>query len=129
MKVINLIVVAVSLSTLCAATSVVQAEGQRYDRRSSEMAMPDPVLDPFHQSQPIALPPASAEPVPDSVDREEFDPDEEIDETEREVYESYLIEQGLKDDPHDHLRRDAWDGSSGEEAEIDDGGYSDPVEW
>ncbi|MEE8312545.1 MAG: hypothetical protein V3R77_09810 [Candidatus Binatia bacterium] len=105
-----------------------RADGQRYDRRSSQMAIPDPVLDPFHRGRPIA-PPPSAELIPDSVDRQAFDPDEVIDETEREVYESYLIEQGLKDDPHDHRRRDAWDGSSGEDVEIDDGGYSDPVEW
>jgi len=118
------------LLALCAAAPVAHADGQRYDRRSSEMAIPDPVLDPFKRGRPIMPPPPpSATPVPDSVDHQALDPDGVLDQTEREVYESYLIEEGLMDDPHDHLRRDAWDGSSGDDVEIDDGGYSDPVEW
>lgn len=106
-------------------------ELQRHERRSAEMAIPDPVLDPFASGRPIAPPPPpTAARIPDSVDHQELEKDGVMDQTEREAYEKYLIEQGLMQDPHDHLTRDAWDGGSGPDSEaVDDGGYGDPVEW
>lgn len=104
---------------------------QRYETRSGEMAIGDSVLDPFAGSRNIAPPPPpGTERVADSVDHESIDPEGAMDDTERETYENYLIQEGLKADPYDHLMEDRWDGSSGPETQgLDDGGYADPAEW
>ncbi len=100
----------------------------RYESRSQEMFLPDPVLDPF--SEPIV--PATAPPgvvrVPDSVDEEPLE-DQPLDSAEQEEYERSLVDQGVVPDPYDDLANDRWNGGSDPEPADDAGDASEPAEW
>jgi hypothetical protein len=100
----------------------------RYETRSSEMLLPDPVLDPFSEpAVPATAPPGVAR-IPDSVDEEPFD-DQALDSAEQEEYDRYLVEQGAVPDPNDDLGQDRWDGGSGPDSADDAEDSTDPAEW
>ena len=92
------------------------------------MPIADSVLDPFAEPPPPRFRGPLEERVPDSVDHAPID-DQGIDAAEREEYERYLIEQGVRADPNDDLRLDRWDGgpASRDAARADE--MNDPTEW
>jgi len=124
---------AAALAVLLALAVVLPAaalggSGSRYERRAAEMALPDPVLDPFGDHAPPPMPGLFDERVPDSVDHIQL-PEEKMDAAEHEEYERYMIERGLLPDPHDVLRSDRWDGGSASRDGAGVDAFSDPVEW
>jgi len=103
----------------------------RYERRSHEMFLPDPVLDPFGDQGPIDPGVASmfVPRVPDNVDEVPLD-EEGLDTAEREEWEREMVEEGFLTDPNDDLALDRWDGDGAppDGAAAPDEGQ-DPAEW
>jgi hypothetical protein len=100
----------------------------RYESRSREMLLPDPVLDPFAEPVVPDTPPPGMARIPDSVDEEPLD-DQVLDSAEQEEYERTLVEQGAVPDPNDDLGQDRWDGGNGPDRGDDAEDPPDPADW
>ena len=100
----------------------------RYQSRSQEMFLPDPVLDPFSEPVVSATVPPGVARIPDSVDEEPLD-DQPLDSAEQEEYERSLVDQGVVPDPYDDLANDRWNGGQDPEPADEAGDAPDPAEW
>jgi hypothetical protein len=117
-----------AFASLVVATPAAAQSSTRYERRSEEMFLPDPLLDPFG-GDPYDAPASMFLPrVPDSVEHEMLE-EEQLEEAEREEWERQMVESGQLGDPNDDLALDRWDGAVAPPEQADEDGFDDPAAW
>ena len=131
MRVAAAIVVALTAFVLVPGSAAAERErdGDRRDRRSGELALPDPYLDPAWPDESSFGPGPAMPVIPEESDSVEHvpNPDEAADRAEQEEMQRYKEALGLPTGPDD-FTQDHWD----EERPAGEGegqGENDPAEW